>query len=269
MHYTLNNDTLATLGIEAGSLLYQSGAADELVLTANHEITDAHLWAYGDTVTLRQHANAQDPGTIIFVGRQERALPSASSNAHATEYKLLGPYYYVENVAFRQTWVTKSDDGVGGIAVGSKIVTRSILGQADNGDRETNGDVITSALNRASAGGTRFLVGTIDPAVEHPWEEIVDMMCSEVVSRMLRWSPDCVSFFDYTTSPPTLHIRKLSNLTAADLATADGSPNNFGNMVSNVQLYDRPDLAPAGVVIRYDITHSNNDGTFQSFQTDK
>ena len=70
---------------------------------------------------------------------------------------------------------------------------------------------------------------------------------------MLRWHPDCVAWFDYTTTPyPTLHIRRRANLAAVAL------PVGVAPLSSVKGITPRNDLVPPSVVIHYEITGSSN-----------
>lgn len=37
-----------------------------------------------------------------------------------------------------------------------------------------------------------------------------DLVCAEVIRKMLQWSPEAVTWFDYSTSTPTIHCKKKS-----------------------------------------------------------
>ena len=62
-----------------------------------------------------------------------------------------------------------------------------------------------------------FQIGTVTPALVPPFKEVRDITCAEVIHQMLRWSPDAVTWFDYTTSPPTFHCNVRANLATVNV----------------------------------------------------
>ncbi|MEM8826495.1 MAG: hypothetical protein AAGD40_06170, partial [Pseudomonadota bacterium] len=68
-----------------------------------------------------------------------------------------------------------------------------------------------------------------------------------VIRKMLRWTPDAVAYFDYASSPPTLHIRRRASLTAQAVDLAAGA-------VESVRLAPRHDLRRSVVVLKYERT---------------
>jgi hypothetical protein len=63
-----------------------------------------------------------------------------------------------------------------------------------------------------------FQIGTIMPAMAAmtgPYFEVTDMKCGEIIRKILRYLPDVVQWFDFTTSPPTLNFNHRANLAGA------------------------------------------------------
>ena len=106
----------------------------------------------------------------------------------------------------------------------------------------TTGQQIIEALNWAlkpftDAGAPApFQVGTVSPALLPPFTEVRDITCAEVLHKMLRWSPDAVTSFDYTTSPPTFHCDVRANLETQPLAL------NGGDLIRDLRVNPRYDL---------------------------
>lgn len=59
----------------------------------------------------------------------------------------------------------------------------------------------------ATSGQFPFQIGTVSPNVDCPIDEVRDITCAEVIHKMLRWTPDAVTWFDYSTSPPTFNCK--------------------------------------------------------------
>jgi len=59
-----------------------------------------------------------------------------------------------------------------------------------------------------------FQVGTIDAGQVFPKTRAQTVSCAEAMIQVLRFFPTVVTWFDYTTSPPTLWMRDQTNLAA-------------------------------------------------------
>lgn len=213
-------------------------------------VSGASGWTRDTAVTLYRN------GVQFFVGIVENdAEAVVQPEGEALTVRVVGPWWYLTRITYRQpwrVWDSTLNSGAGDWTTGTK--TRVILGQADDGSRVNSGAVITDALGKASASNTRFQVGTIDPAVNIPLDECTDLMCSEVILKMLRWTPDAICWFDYSVSPPRFHCRRAANLTL-DTYTAGGS-----SLVESWTSRPRGDLLVDGVVIKYERTDTNADG---------
>ena len=124
-------------------------------------------------------------------------------------------------------------------------------------------------------GSARFQIGTISVSVPAMMNEQRDLVCSEVIKNQLRWSPDAVAWFDYSTSPPTFNIGKRSSMDATLLPSLGGNrpikltQNNNGDLqsslipitsgwaVSDVSITPRSDLQVPFVKIYYEQTNES------------
>ena len=84
---------------------------------------------------------------------------------------------------------------------------------------------------------------------------------------MLRWHPDCVAWFDYTTSfsgtpKATLYIRQRGFLNAVSFSVA-GAP------ATEIDIAARPDLQVPVVLINYEILNQLNDQDQRQLQQDQ
>lgn len=253
---TLNATPSDTLGITAITIEYSTGGRDHATITCEgRAANDAALFPHLTGVTI-----AQD-GVTLFSGLSIRPKIIDRPNAPAHIYTIENPWWYAEHIPFLQTWKkhTIADDTATPTTPG---LTRAILGQSTTGTPETSATVLTAALTRASDSGSRFLLGTISPSITPPWEETTDLTCAEVVRRLLRWSPNHVIHWDYTTTPPTLHIVNPSTLPANDIPYGDNGS------ATEASIQPRPDLIPTGVVIRYERSNSTSGGTYETVEYD-
>ena len=105
--------------------------------------------AYGATVTVLRGS------TRWFLGRVTQT--PASGSAQNQSYTLSGPWWYLDNLTYRQEWMFQ-------LGATQQLVGRLILGQDMDGTYLTTGAVITEALQYAIDAGAPFQIGATDPA---------------------------------------------------------------------------------------------------------
>jgi len=197
------------------------------------------LFFYGDTVTIRR------AGVNWFVGRVLKTPRTGRGQDENLSYSLAGPWWYLDDLVYQQNWVV-----YGG---GMKFKSRVILGQDEDGNSITSGQAIGDILDFAISAGRPFLKGMIDPSANIPQDECKDITCGDALRKILRWHPDCVAWFDYTTVPyPTLHIRKTADLSSASFDLS------AGDVVSSLEINPRDDLRRPCVLIRYEQSGSTD-----------
>lgn len=271
-----------------GSTLSRSNSAQDVLTLPlpGASISGTPLFAFEDILTLRVgRTRTGTPGhytyaggALKFQGKMQNPILTWQGNREVVTYVILGPWYDLEHTLFQQTvtcWngsalvqqpkadlclFTKYDSGTGGL------------------DIITTGQQITEILNYllgiyASQGmAAPFQVGTIDTSitvggvntqVNVPTLTCKPMMCSEAIRKCLQISPDAVLWFDYSTNPPTINVKRQSALTAKTLAIADGVSHK------SIRLIPRYDLQVRGVKISYKTTGSVNGNNYVEYTDDK
>jgi hypothetical protein len=244
-------------------------------------------FAWGAPVTLwRDRAGSGSPvtytgGTVFFrgyVGDTKRLNVQGRQNI---QYSIYGPWWLLERLEFMQGrsvfngWATPGLPSSG--ATLKTINTPEVfLGEKADETWQTNGQQIVEVLNwvnecynptkqGATTGrdNTRdaIQIGTIDPNVNFPKTRAANIFCAEALVNVLRWSPDVVCWFDYTTSPPTFNARSLANLTAVSAAITAGQERQ-------IELAPRHERQLAGVVIEYKRTNVFNGFAWPQFYYD-
>ena len=113
-------------------------------------------------------------------------------------------------------------------------------------------------LAYATARGVPITVGTITPNAIAPYAEALDQSCAEVIRNFLRWTPDAMAAFDYTTTPyPTLSIHRRADAATVTLPA-------YGAPVSGLDLTPRYDLQAPAVVLKFEQTNDIDNDTFTS-----
>jgi hypothetical protein len=225
-------------------------APDVLTFRAEGTLSDADpIFACGSTVQLFQN------GTPWFYGRVVSVPGRAAAKTDEQLYRVAGPWWYLENLVFQQIWQTTNGTTVTLIPTNK---SRLVLSQDADGTKLATGAAIAEVLAYATARGVPITVGTITPNAIAPYAEALDRSCAEVIRNFLRWTPDAMAAFDYTTTPfPTLSIHLR-----ADAATV--SLPAYGAPVTGLELTPRYDLQAPAVVLKFEQTNDIANDTFTS-----
>jgi hypothetical protein len=217
--WTINGKTFAEARLANLQRTLISQAQDTVTMTADGESFDAtDAYAFGSTVTIHRD------GVQWFQGRVVRIPRAGDPAAESLTYELAGPWWYLDNLVFQQQW--RVTNGVTTDLIPT-FKSRVILGQKltpTGYEKMDIGEQIREALNWAISNGAPFQIGTIVPNMIVPYSEVMDRTCAEIVKTMLRWAPDAVTYFDYSTVPPTLHIKRRAQCTAVSFSVNQGSP---------------------------------------------
>ena len=117
--------------------------------------------------------------------------------------------------------------------------SRLQLGVNDSGARITTAQTISDILTYASTQSSGVATGSILSGVSLtiPAQEVVDSYCREAIQTVMRWHPDCVSWFDHVAS--TYNIAKPS---ALSIITKAVSGNTSGCKLINRRPLQRGDI---------------------------
>lgn len=246
--------SLAKYRISAVQRRRSSQAIDILAFVLDGVDFDADLPLVGDDEVI-----IKKDGVQWFVGRVTAAQRSATGSAEAIRYEVSGPWWYLEQLVFQQTWhiyqgpdVHKSHCLLNQWADGLNMGTRDQLAEALNW-------AILQATSAYGSAPFQFDASTF-PQLFIPVDEVRDITCAEAVSKQLRWLPDAVAWFDYTTSPPTFYCRRRADLEVVDLIGSSGS---------SITLVPRFDLQVPAVVLKYERIDTVNGQSLPSLFVDR
>lgn len=127
------------------------------------------------------------------------ALPEAESHG----YVISGPWYHFENNVYKQPWLA-----VGGTVNIGHIFLNLTVGQALFPINLQMENICDWLLSIFPVGAKPFQKGTIEPVAYPPISEVQAITCAAAMRSQLRWCPDAVLWFDYSESPPKLHVKK-------------------------------------------------------------
>jgi hypothetical protein len=227
--------------------------APDLVTFRAETPSDADpIFAHGSTVQLFR------AGVPWFYGRVVQVPGRATAKAEEQLYRLAGPWWYLENLVFQQAWLMT--DGADTTLVSTNR-SRLVLSQKADGTKLATGAAIAEVLAYATARGVPIAVGDISPNAIAPYAEALDRSCAEVIRNLLRWTPDAMAAFDYTTAPfPTLSIRLRADAAVISLPA-------YGAPVSGLDLTPRHDLQVPAVVLKFEQTNDLGGDTYTSLIT--
>lgn len=246
--WTLNDQTFASLGVDDGTLSLVNLGADVLTLTQTLDSAQlpAAPFSVGAEVTLKR-------GTAVWFRGRLREIDESVDRARTL--RIRGAWDVLERKAYLQNFKAALDPSDPLSALGNILRGRVVLGQNDDGDRVNLAGFLSSVISYAG-----LTPGTIDTTLTVPFEDATDLSCADVLERMLRWIPNAVVWFDYSTNPATCHIRQRANLTAVSLAvTACDEP---------LRLRPRHDLVVNNVALFYVATNRSNDASWETLETD-
>jgi hypothetical protein len=228
-------------------------APDVVTFRAESTPSDAApIFAYGSMITLRQN------GTPWFYGRVVEVPGRAAAKMDEQLYRVAGPWWFLENLVFQQIWQITNGTATALIPTNK---SRIILGQKSDGTKLATGAAIQEVLAYATARGVPITVGAVTPNAIAPYAETLDQSCAQVIRNFLRWTPDAMTAFDYTTQPPTLSIFRRADATTLSLPA-------YGAPISGLELTPRYDLQAPAVVLKYEQTNDIGNDTFTSLIID-
>ena len=242
LEHNATRQTFAAWGITSHTLRRVSLAADTLELTV--ETSDALTvapWAYEDTIEVFKDSTRYFKGQVAVLPRRGIA------DAHSITYRIEGPWRFLEQTTFQQGW---GQINSGETAIEQVQRARVLMGMADNGSLLATGAQISAILQYAiDNGGADYTIGTVLTGVNAWTSDSTGETCADVIRKLMGWSPKEVSYFDYSTATPTLHIGALPSSIAIDTATENVTSLSFTN---------REDLIPASVVFYYERDYDFN-----------
>lgn len=257
-----------------------SQGLDILSFKADGALADsAPLFPYLSQITLwRDRLQAGDGsfsgGVVWFQGLVIQTPRAGTPHAENLLYKVAGPWWYVENLAFHNSYqniflgYSVSGDPSSMPLFGTGSTTHLFLNQGVSGSALTVitiGQQITDALSWALTPFTNvsatppFQVGAVTPDLIVPINEVRDITCAEVIHKMLRWAVNAVTFFDYTTgTQPTFKCLRRPDMAVVNIDVSQGS------LVKVLNVTARYDLQAPSVQIFYEQRTSVNGTSFLS-----
>ena len=190
-----------------------------------------------------------------FSGKITQIPCSYTTQTAYKTYIVSGTYSYLQHLVFQQPWQYFTNDST--IPINRSLC---LLGQDEAGHPITAKQCIASILNYAQQHNVPINCGSITGLDFYfPCETIKDCSCAEALQKILHWAPDTIVWMDYTASIPTLNFARNTALKITSL--------DFQKL-SEFSLIPRNDLKMSAVVLKYEHTHSNENGTWKTTTID-
>ena len=242
----------ADWGISQLQMRRASQAEDKVTFVVARAFDAAYLFEYDSVVEIwrdRTLVPGTSPtftaGTRWFIGRVTQLPVSGTGNAENQSYELTNAWLELEQLVFQQTWYTAVDPDHHDLSLVGGTQSRATLFQGINGLHISIGDQIAEVIAWAVTCGAFVQLGQHVLTAKPPLEEALDQTCAEVIRRVLRWAPDAVSWFDYSTTPPTLNFARRANCDAVSYLVGQAG-------MESISLGPRHDIALPGVVLKYE-----------------
>jgi hypothetical protein len=248
---------LAQWGLENAKLDFGNQVLGTLTLTVASEDDSDPEFEFEKKVILWRDNVRWFHGWITQLPYAERAAGIRQ------EYVASDPWYWLDKTIYEQPrWVLVDPDQPN-LGYAQVLSSRLNIFQSASGASSTAGQQAAEAVDYAifyanlyNGGVPLFSRGDFSTvAAQAPWETGRDLSCAEVLRRCLRWTRDAVTWWDHSGEIPVLQVQRRASLTAAELAIDDA------DRIAEYSLTPRPDLVPVGVVITYERTRMEVDGS--------
>ena len=187
--------------------------------------------------------------------RTDRHALSDAKKA-ASDYTLEDEWYFLDRCPYNQMMKIVSNLATGAyttLPYVNVVLFQPNPGQNYNPAPVSNhihtGQQITDILNWAILLGANLQVGQIDCARYCAWYPQTNLKCGDALRHCLRLHPDCFTEIDYSTTPPTFHVRKRANLQRVTLPYEYTDASGRVHQVLDIQ--ERPELQAGRVAIFY------------------
>jgi hypothetical protein len=200
--------TLESLAIDTASLNFRSLDADELTITISpKDVTTTMVAELGQTVTLFRN------GTRFFHGHVIDNPVQITSSAQTVSIVIAGPWWWLDRINLTSS---KTD------ATGATADRMSYIFGTTSGGVNLK-TAIENLMDRAIALGAPFQRGSVATFFDVPRITLNQCSCAQALSELIRLVPDTMTYFDYSTTPPTMIVTRRSTATVETL-TVGTSP---------------------------------------------
>jgi len=250
--------SFASLGLCKPKITKMSMGTDTAAFSAQGAALDgAFLWPWGTFCTITKGGAPWFQGTLV------KPESKGDGKSESLDYQLSGPWWDLEQCTYQQqaSFYNGNPTSPAATLALTPLITLGYeyADSTASFTRLTTGQQITAILTYAISCGAHLQIGSIDPGVEFPISKEKATPAARLIQGVMRWVPDQVFTFDYTTSPPTANVIRRANAKTVTYSVA-------GPPADSVALTPRNDLQVPVVGLFY-IYGSNAGGSNWSTQS--
>lgn len=224
-------------------ITFRSLDEDTAEFTITGDVTTACPVDYGDAIRIFRQTDSNTP-VCWFVGTASAITARGSMRISEWAIRCSNFWFKYSQLMFQQTTTCYND-------VCSKITTTKttkvvLFQDARTGWALSTGEQIRDIVNFATSQGLAVDLGTRPAFVNPPFEVARDLTVADAIRRCMQFTPDGVSWVDYSSGAPVLNFQKRLLLSSVTLDAA-ATPR----VISQLELRKRNDLVPSGVRFNY------------------
>ena len=253
---------LADKGLDIVSCEFNNLSPDILRLQfTGKKVSEEPPISTGDLVTVYK---VIDDSTVICYFYGTAKFPSQQSDVRTeTQYvDIYGPFEYLKNITYMQSWTTKTWVPAGGGALfgtGRWDTSSIMLPRCNLFSSQTTGGSPVSVSAQLQAiltysGVPNSSIAFDFPDVVPPSREVNSVSCAEAIVQCMRFIPDAVMYFDYSGAnyytPPAIKITSWQKMRATTI-DAVGLGDDISN-TSRLQIAPVVDQQVSAVRIVYE-----------------
>jgi hypothetical protein len=270
-YWTLSNGTTEqsaeSWGLRNLRIDLQNQGIDTATFELDEDCDAAAPFAVGATITIWKSRELDVDGvtwlggTKFFVGRFVGMSRVGDAGDERLLFTIAGPWWFFDNLIYQQAWKTWN-----GSALVDLYSSHLILGQTLTNTRLSTKaqieDIVNFTIN-PTTGGAPIALGTVLAGTTQtiPVREVKDMTCGECLRTMLRWHPDAIAWWDYSTTIPTFHVTARASQSVATFAVG-------AQPLAAVELTPRHDLVVPFVTLKYERADEADGVTYMQHSTD-
>lgn len=257
--YNGTEKTFAAWGMRQNRLSRRSQAVDEFEFSVVVEkFENTIMFAYQSKVEIFEQPDEDDAASKYryFVGWVSQVPRQHAPNSEAHSYRLSNLWWWFSKLVFQKLWYRAVDPVNPDSSIVGGYTPRILLNVGINGTRlktKAQLEEIVAYVNQSAVAqsmGAIVQAGAGYPDIQIPIDELKNVTCEECIRKQLRWLADAVTWVDYTTEPPTLHIKRRGDLAAVSLTV--------GVDINACQISERDDLRVPAVILKYEQSNQVN-----------
>jgi len=226
--------TLSEWGITGLKRRRVSQAPDEISFSTAENAVNEPMFAYDGRVKVL--AEAGGTTTTWFDGWVGDSSHSINGQQERRSYKAKNAWKWFDQLTFQKPWYRVIDPTSQQESIIGRYRSQMILNMGFNGFHQNIAQQMEELIEFVNQVARQHGIGDVlqlgdCPTTLPPWSDVNDITVGEAVKQQMKWTPDAVTVVDYTTTPPTLHLRQTLpvysvNFTDEVIGTVSLTPRN-------------------------------------------